>query len=109
MQPGNAADDHLPAPPPVGVKEAVRKASDYLQELYSYADVSLPDLRLEEVVLSEDGRQWLITFGFTTSERMPVGSGVFRDMMTTQARREYKVIAIDAQTGEALSMKIRSV
>lgn len=109
MQQSNEAGDHLPEPLPVGVKEAVRKASDYLQELYSYTDVSLPDLRLEEVVLSEDGRQWLITFGFTTSESMPVGNGIFRDMVTTQARREYKVISVDARTGEAISMKIREL
>ena len=97
------------SPAPVGVKEAVRIALGYLQELYSYTGTPLTDLRLEEVDLSDDGTQWLITYGFTVSERVATGSSILSLGTTTQVRREYKVVAVDVRTGEPRSMKIREV
>jgi len=88
---------------PVGVKDAVQIALAYLRELYSYTDTQLLNLRLEEVDMSEDGRWWLITYGFTTSETMPGGLAGLGPI----ANRVYKVIEVDVQTGEPRAMKIR--
>jgi hypothetical protein len=111
MQESNDSNHHLPEPPPVGVKEAVQKALIYLRELYSYSDTPLPNLRLEEVEMSEDGTQWLVTYGFTAAEQDIERNSIFSGLggTTTRTRRDYKVIAVDARTGEALSMKIREL
>lgn len=90
---------------PVGVKDAVQIALGYLQELYSYTDTQLSNLRLEEVDMSEDGRWWLITYGFTTSETLPGGLAGLGPI----ANRVYKVIEVDVRTGEPRAMKIREL
>jgi hypothetical protein len=71
----------------------------------------LPNLRLEEVELSEDGRYWLVTYGFTAAEQ-DVESNVLWSSVggsTTRQRRDYKLIQVDAETGAPVSMKIRPV
>jgi hypothetical protein len=112
MAENSISNDHGAAiPPQIGVRDAVRKAAEYLQELYSYIDTTLPNLRLEEVDLSDDGSQWLITFGFTAAETDVESNPLLGALggTATRTRREYKVIAIDARTGEPLSMKIREL
>lgn len=111
MQESGSTSNHLPEPPPIGVKEAVQKALVYLRDLYFLSDTPLPNLRLEEVELSEDGAQWLVTYGFTASEQDVEQNSIFSGLggTTTRTKRDYKVIAVDARTGEALSMKIREL
>lgn len=92
-------------------KEAVQRAYDYLNELYE--GMSLPNLRLEEVERSDDGRYWWVTYGFTAMEpevqpgTTLVMTGLGGDTPTTRYVRDYKLITIDAQTGEPTSMKVR--
>ncbi len=112
MSKNNVPTEQTPPPgPSIGVKDAVRRAAEYVQELYSYTDTQLLNLRLEEVDLSEDGSQWLITFGFTPSEVDTKSTSILGSLggAAVQTRREYKVIAIDSRTGEPLSMKIREL
>jgi hypothetical protein len=96
--------------PEVNVKEAVQRALAFLLDLYEGEE--LPNLRLEEVELSDDERHWLVTFGFTASERDvergPI-VGVWGGTTATRTKRDYKLIRIDAKTGEAMSMKIRTL
>lgn len=100
-------------PSRIGVKEAIRKAYDYLHELFE--DDDLPNLRLEEVELSEDGRHWLVTYGFTASEREvesttnPFASMLGGNTRTTRPSREYKLLTVNAGTGEVESMRIRQL
>lgn len=103
------ADSQQTASPRVDVKEAVRRALAYLRDLYS--DEALPNLRLEEVELSDDGRHWLITYGFTAAEQDIESNGLWSTVggSTTRQRRDYKLIQVDAETGVPLSMKIRPV
>lgn len=93
-------------PGPIPVKEAVQIAYRYLQELYSGED--LRDLRLEEVELDDLNDQWLVTFGFTVFDAKP-DSQLFGAMLgaLSEARRDYKTIALNASTGALISMKMR--
>lgn len=75
----------------IDVKEAVGKASTFLQVLIPKAWKE----RLEEVELTEDEKYWLVTLSYLET------------MIETQ--RQYKSFKVDATSGEVQSMKIRSV
>jgi hypothetical protein len=83
----------------LNVKQATAKAFEYFAELYG--DDSR-GLRLEEVELTDDGRNWLITLSYQS------GSGLAL-LLKDDPSREYKVFKINANTGQVQSMKIRKV
>jgi hypothetical protein len=91
----------------INVKQAVAAAIAFIQEIYSS---NLPELLLEEVSLSEDGKIWLITLGFS---RERPKTGIEREFQRIypfddpKFIRVYKTIEVDAETGEAKRMKIR--
>lgn len=78
-------------------KSAVQKALLYFQELFPAAE----DVRLEEVELSPDAQCWLITYSFAKPELTIFGTRM------TNPQRDYKVVKLDAQTGEPQGIKIR--
>jgi hypothetical protein len=90
---------------PVTVQVAVSNAMGFVRDLYKGANID--DLLLEEVEFSESTQQWLITIGFMISK--------IRDDSTTlllpkrNLARHYKIVHIDAQTGQPVSMKIREI
>jgi len=88
----------------IGVKEAVRIATDYLATLYE--DKDLRDVLLEEVKLSDDDRYWLVTLGF--SRPVPTNP-YFAAMGAEDLKREYKIFEVSTETGEVRSMQIRQV
>ena len=73
-------------------KEAAEVAAKYLAELSS---LNRQDISLEEIELTSDEKYWLITLGHPRSFFGPA--------------KDYKVIKVDAETGKALSMKMRIV
>ena len=82
----------------IDVKTAVRKALEYLRELQDY----LPkiEIRLEETEFVDPGF-WQITLSFSESPLgLPFGP---------PSARIYKVFRIDANAGEVVSMKVRSL
>jgi hypothetical protein len=83
----------------IDVKQAAQSASNFFASLYNSEGV--PDVRLEEVELTEDGKHWLITLSFPPS---PMPPGVIYS-----PARQYKIFKVDAQTGDVLSMKIREI
>jgi hypothetical protein len=88
----------------IDVKQAVSAAAASLESIY---EQPVADLLLEEVERSEDGRYWLITLGF--SKPLPAQANQLQQL-SAQLRppqRIYKLIKIDAATGEFVSMKIR--
>lgn len=92
----------------IDVKEATQVALDYFQEIYS--DQAFSNVLLEEVEREkEDGTSyWLITIGFTDENVAEREQNVLISNSGLPSRR-YKRFKINAETGEVVSMKIRSV
>jgi hypothetical protein len=85
----------------IDVKEATEVALEYFQDIYS--DQAFSNVLLEEVEREQedDTPYWLITIGFTERKQEgPLGQ--------LASSRRYKRFKIDAETGEVVSMKIRS-
>ena len=80
----------------IDAKDATNKAVDYFTDLYGTSE----GIILEEVELSEDEKNWLITLSFPNPEGR---QGLFHPP------RKYKLFRISAQTGEVKSMKIRVI
>ncbi len=86
----------------IDIRHAVSVAMDFANMLYGG---KLPtDFLLEEVELDPEGKYWLVTFGFSLPERQSSMS-----LLTQPAKptRTYKLIRVDAKSGEPISMKIR--
>jgi hypothetical protein len=87
--------------PTIDVKTAARIATSYFDQLIQR---HYSDLAVEEVEKSDDERFWLVTIGYTvilSSERGPLAA--FQGAPV----REYKIIKVDSQTGDPISMKVR--
>ena len=97
----------------INVKDAVRIAVEYVRGLY--APEELLDLRLEEVELSESGKYWLVTLGFVPEIKKqqrpiePAAGGLLSMLRSQDLEREYKVVKINATSGDVQSMKIRQL
>jgi hypothetical protein len=82
----------------IDVRDAAGIAVEYLQSLPMMpADA----IRLEEVVMSEDEKSWLITLSVVDNDwvGLPMDS----------PPRLYKTLKVDAEKGDVLSMKIRQL
>ena len=82
----------------INIKEAAHLAMDFVNEIYP------EDLKsgatVEEIVLDETGETWLVTVGL-----LPNQPTLLSDRMSTgHATREFKVIRIRREDGEALGM-----
>lgn len=84
----------------IDVKQAAQLAANFIVGLYSHEVIS--DVLLEEVELSEDSKYWLITLSFSA----PANS--VGELLGIRGRR-YKIVKVDTETGEVLSMKIREL
>jgi len=92
----------------IDVREAIAKARAYIK--YLYADENIERLMLEGVELSEDEKNWVITFGFDmpTSIRLAHMSDRFPGT-TQEYERTYRDILVGALTGEVVSMRPRII
>jgi len=86
------------------VKEAVRQAKTFVQDLLS--EESLSNLGLEEVALDEEAHVWNVTLGFSrpwNSQRSAL------TVMTGEPaiRRTYRVVRINDSDGKVLSIEKR--
>lgn len=92
--------------PKIDVKAAVTAANSYLQDVKDLMKIQLESLRLEEVELSEDQREWLSTLGFD----VPIRTNSLANLVAgtnSIYQREYKLFKVDSETGEVKLMKIR--
>lgn len=87
------------------VKEAIRRAKTYVAEMFS--DENIANIGLEEVRRDEDGRNWLITVGF--SRVSPVTKPTALLGLSLDLPRIYKVVAMNDQDGELISITNRAV
>lgn len=85
--------------PKLSAKEAAQAAAKYLRDL-----IILRGSPVVEEVEFEDGK-WLITLGFYPGEIGELPSV----LPLAPAEKEFKLFAVDAQSGEVSSMKIRTV
>jgi hypothetical protein len=91
----------------IGVKQAISAAVEGLKNIY---EEHVSDLLLEEVERSDDGKHWLITLSLASPP--PVNASLQNQFQQLSSAlrppaRSYKLIKIDADTGEFVSMKIR--
>jgi hypothetical protein len=87
----------------IDVKEAVQQALLFVPQVMH--DSRANGVLLEEIELSDDGSQWLVTVSVPSPTRpslnaLMAGGGQDRD---------FKLIRIDSETGKVASIKIRSV
>ncbi len=88
----------------IDVKQAVQFAANYVKELYE--PQQLNDMRLEETERAEDGAHWLITLSFERSTKRRKSK--LSEIVNQPPTRDYKILKINATSGEVQSMKIRS-
>ena len=70
----------------------------------------LERLRVEEVNYSESDNVWLITLGWNDKEfEKSIGSTTLITGASAESPRTYKVIHINAETGDVLKMFMRNV
>ncbi len=99
----------------ISVQDAVKNAKKSLKELY--ADDPLQDLALEEVefVQLSERPVWLVTLGFHRPKSVSAvqPSGGMHNFLPVRAvqieNRVYKIVSIDANTGDFVKMDMRQV
>ena len=84
---------------PIDVKKAVELARGYLSDVLQ---VPALQLLLEEVELSEDRQFWLITLSYPEPVTSPA-------QLIAGANRAYKIVKLRSDTGELVSIKIRTL
>ncbi len=77
----------------IDVIEAVALARENFLKLHSGEGVS--EVRMAEAELDRDGKNWLVTLSYSNDEV----SGIAKN----------KVLALDAETGQVLSIKVRTL
>ena len=81
----------------INVKEAVKKAAEYFMDLYPS---QFSNVLVEEI--ERTGNDWLITLGYDVPSDI-------RSLLASKAARRFKLLRINGDTGEVISMKIREV
>jgi hypothetical protein len=86
----------------IPLKTAVSNATEFIQQIYG--QYKIKDVLVEEIEFSEPANQWLVTIGFAQKKDQEslIVSGKGEE-------RKYKIVHIDAQSGKAISMKIREI
>lgn len=82
-------------------KDAIATAKNYVVDLYS--DDKINDVGLEEIEFDDQSKRWLVTIGIT---RLTAANNFVTSLGGTPLR-SYKLVAIDGETGRALSLKDR--
>jgi hypothetical protein len=81
----------------IDVKDAVRRAFAFTKDFQDVMNAT--SLTLEEVELSGDGKVWLVTLSYFDSAE------AFEANLTgADRRRRYKLLRIDADSGQVLGM-----
>lgn len=77
----------------IDVTKAVALARESFLKLHEGEGVS--DVRMAEAELDRDGKNWLVTLGYSDEEVSGIG--------------KHKVLQIDAETGLVRSIKVRTL
>ncbi|MFD1253854.1 hypothetical protein DEVEQU_01682 [Devosia equisanguinis] len=90
--------------PHISVKEAIRRAKDFVHETFDEEDIV--NVGLEEVKFDDQVGNWEITIGFSRpwdNETSIVPS------LSRQHRRAFKIVTIDGTTGEPKAIMQREI
>jgi hypothetical protein len=98
--------------PTISMKDAVTVAKNTLMELYH--DDPPKGLALEEIELAKnDGKEvWEVTLGFYRARSVAVKQNSITAIFEPQSQvenRAYKIVEIDADTGQFVKMGMRRV
>ena len=86
-----------------GIRQIVDSAKAFLAAVL---DEPLTNLRLEEIERNDAGDRWHVTLGYDRVLPSPLTKiGIPADTIT----RVYRVVTVDAYTGEGLAVKMRDV
>lgn len=84
--------------------QAAEAASTHLKELFPSAE----NILLEELELSDDDAYWLVTLSYLDSQRREAAAiAPAMDMLGAGGKREYKLVKINANTGEVRALRTR--
>jgi hypothetical protein len=90
----------------IDIKQAVHAAEKFFKELYDKE--ILKNFLVEEVELSEDEKDWVVTVGFDFGEAPVSEPALFTSKSSTpRAGRVFKEVQIDKETGEPRSIKTK--
>lgn len=90
----------------ISIKEAAQQAAEFCRQLYPDAQ----DFLLEEVERDENDKFWLITISvLATVSKRSSSPLIAITGVESRFERHYKILKVDAQTGEVISMKIREL
>lgn len=87
----------------ISLRDAAIRAMDFYKDI----DPDAQDPRVEEVEKGDDMNEWYITLSFQSNEQafnLIVPNSASTGVMNG---RKYKIFAVNANTGEVESMKIR--
>lgn len=91
----------------IDVKQAIAAAKAWLTDIL--ADENPINVGLDEIEYDEEANQWKITMGFSRPWNT-IAKNALTTISGTQGspRRSYRVLAVDAKTGDVVSMLRRT-
>lgn len=96
----------------ITVKDAVARASKYLSDVFP----GIVDLQLEEVELSDNETNWSVTLSYLrpvpldTLSPFEEATKLYAQLLGgTKYERVYKLVSVDAASGDCHSIKIRQL
>ncbi len=91
----------------IDIKQAVKAAERFFKDLYDQN--TLKNFLVEEVELSEDEKDWVVTVGFDFGDMpsTPEPAQFTSRTSTPRAGRVFKEVRIDKETGEPISITVR--
>ncbi len=90
----------------MNVKEAVKKAIEYIADVFKSERPG--SIGLEEVILNEDANTWEVTISFSRPWDYPK-VGLVTGFQPQNPKRQYKIVRIDNKSGEVKSIKMREI
>ena len=87
------------------VKEAINRAREYLDWVFS--DENISEIRLEEVSFDRDEKSWLITFGLLRPSIRAQQSPLSAALGPLPLKRSYKIVQIPDDQAQPPSIRIR--
>ncbi|MDQ2747191.1 MAG: hypothetical protein M3T96_08035 [Acidobacteriota bacterium] len=83
----------------IQIKDAIERAKDSINEIFD----SPEKLQIEAFVLSDDKKKWNVTYSFWQKSE-PISQ--LQSILGITGSKVYKMIEIDAESGDIIGMKI---